>query len=166
LLLAGCAGAQPPRPRADARTIGQWHVGHRAEEDGGRIVLLVRARKGMVIDYRVAFWRGNAGPLSSVSMARDGRTCSSGSWRSDPDGAVWRAEAGRAAAARAVRARLGEGLAECGASPRVARAALAGFGRAFRTASAWAEKARRATLAEAEAIADEGGDPNAPGEPR
>jgi hypothetical protein len=57
-----------------------------------------------------------------------------------------------------VRARLAAVLVQCGSRPGQVGAALAGFEPAFLLASAWAETARLATLAEAEAIASYGRD--------
>jgi hypothetical protein len=171
-LLAGslAAGAEsapvsaqpfPPTPPDDSHKVGGWLIEHVAEEDGGRMVRLVRTRKGYRLAYHVAFWRGNAGPLSGVSVERRGRSCASESWRRDPAGNVWRAETDLAAAAGAVRARLANALAECGRRPGQADATLAGFERAFPYAWAWTEIARLATQTEAEAIANEDRDTDA-----
>lgn len=163
LLLAWPAGggalhAQPfpPAPPDERKRVAGWQIEHVAEEDGGRLVRMVRRSGGLRLSYHVAFWRGNGGPLSSLSIERRGASCAGGSWRRDQDGDVWRPEADAAPAARNVRARLAEAIAECGLPPGPASAALAGFDLAFGTAFDWAETARLATLAEAEAIANYG----------
>ena len=166
LLLAWPAGggaldAQPfpPEPPDESRRVAGWLVEHKAEEDGGRLVRMVRRRGGLRLSYHVAFWRGNGGPLSSARIEGPDGPCASRSWRRDQQGDVWRAEPDSAAAARDVRARLIDAIAECGPPPGRAEAALEGFERAFAFAFAFSETARRATLAEAEAIANYGREP-------
>ena len=162
LLLAVLAGGAlhaqpfPPAPPDERGEVGDWRVDHAAEEDGGRIVRMTRIGGGLAIAYHVAFWRGNGGPLSGLSVERRGQSCASRSWRREPDGDVWRPEADLEAASRDVRARIADALAECGLGPRRTEAALAGFERAFALASIWSEAARLATLAEADAIANYG----------
>ena len=161
LLLAGIACAQPfpPEPPDQQRAVAGWLVEHEAESDGGRIVRLTRAHGDYLIEYYVAFWRGNSGPYSGTSIANAEGPCGGDTWQRDDEGDVWRAESDVPGQTRAVRGRLAESLAQCGARASEVRAALAGFDRAFALAAEYAEVGRLATLAEIEAIVNYGRDP-------
>jgi len=163
LWLAGMACAQPfpPEPPDQKRAVAGWLVEHEAESDGGRIVRLTRAHGDYLIEYHVAFWRGNSGPYSGTSIGNPQGSCGGDTWQRDDDGDVWRAETDVPGQARAVRARLVESLTQCGASRAEIGAALAGFDRAFAVAADYAEVGRLATLAEIEAIVNYARDPGA-----
>ena len=160
LLLAGIVSAQPfpPEPPARKRAVAGWLAEYGGESDGGRIVRLTRAHHDYLIEYHVAFWRGNSGPYSGVSIAGAEGSCGGETWQRDRESDVWRAEDDVPGETRRVRARLEAALAGCGARSGEANAALAGFDRAFALAAEWTEVGRVATLAEIEAIVNYGND--------
>lgn len=151
----------PPQPEDQRRAVGDWLVEHMAESDGGRIVRMTRVHNDQVLEYHVAFWRGNGGPVSHVSVERAGQGCGGGDWRRDSRSDIWRAEDDVPGVTRTVRASFASALAECGAAREEVSAALAGFEPAFRLAADWTEVGRLATLAEIEAIENYGRDTNA-----
>ncbi len=163
LLLALCGDgaishAQPIPPSLvnQSRPVGGWLVVHEAEGDGGRIVRMTRVHDSLLLEYHVAFWRGNGGPFSQASVVRGEGGCGSEDWRRDPTGDIWAPETDMPGVARRVRATLVQALAECGVGPEQMASALGGFESAFGLASAWAEVGRLATLAEIEMIASGG----------
>jgi hypothetical protein len=160
LLLAALASAQPfpPEPPEQRRAVAGWLVEYAGESDGGRIVRLTRAHGDYLAEYHVAFWRGNSGPYSGISIAEAGDSCGGETWQRDRESDVWRAEDDVPGEARRVRARLEAALAGCGARSGEAAAALAGFDRAFALAAEWTEVGRIATHAEIEAIVNYGND--------
>ena len=160
LLLAGIVSAQPfpPEPPEQKRAVAGWLAEYGGESDGGRIVRLTRAHHDYLLEYHVAFWRGNSGPYSGVSIVDAEGACGGETWQRDRESDVWRAESDVPGEAHRVRARLAAGLAECGARSGEVAAALAGFDRAFALAAEWTEIGRVATLAEIEAIVNYGRD--------
>jgi len=143
-LCAGTASAGPQAGGDRSRTIGGWRVEDIAEQDGGRLVRLSRASKGLRLQYSAAFWRGNDGRIQStlveVSDCTNGETLDR---HAVPD-------------PKAVRDLLTAHLAECAVPPRRIEAALRGFEPAYAFALAWARDAEAAAIAEAEAIAEYG----------
>jgi hypothetical protein len=138
------AAARPAQPGDRHRVVQGWQVEDLAEEDGGRLIQLSRAFKGVRMQYSTAFWWGNDGRLQStlveVSDCTNGETLDR---HIVPD-------------SKAVRALLAAHLIECAVPPRRIEAALRGFEPAFALALAWARDAEAATIAEAEAIAGHG----------
>lgn len=138
---AGVAWAGQPSGGDRSRTIKGWLVEDVAEQDGGRLVQVSRASKGLRIQYSAAFWRGNDGRIQStlveVSDCTNGETLDR---HAVPD-------------AKTVRALIAAHLRECAVPPRRIEAALRGFEPAYALALTWARDAEAATIAEVEAIA-------------
>lgn len=156
--VAGVAGATivaaqpfPPEPPDQRRRVAGWTVEHAGEEDGGRIVRLTRERRGVRLEYRAVFWRGNHGIYMHSSAHRPGRTCGAEQWRQQ-----W----GTSLPAEPVRTRLTFHLADCGTPRERIAAALDGFEEAYALAAQWVAEAERLTAAEIDAIVNYGaGDP-------
>ena len=153
-LAAGAlASAQPFAEVEDRRrAVGDWLVEHVGEEDGGRLVRMIRESGDYSVDYRIAFWRGNAGPVRGGSVLRLNGMCGGFESRPDPAADV---------PADEVRAELARHLASCGVGDEEAASTLEGLERAYALVSAWAGEAAAATAAEAAAVAEYGADPMA-----
>lgn len=141
---AGLAWAGQPAQGDRSQAIKGWLVEDIAEQDGGRLVQLSRASKGLRIRYSAAFWRGNGGRIQStlveVSDCTNGDTLGR---NAVPD-------------AKAIRALLTAHLRECAVPSRRIQAEMRGFEPAYALALAWARDAEAATIAEAQAIAGQG----------
>ena len=139
--LLGAAIAAPPGPAPNRhRTVAGWIVEDRAEQDGGRLVELRRDVGTIHLRYSAAFWRGNDGRVQSWLVERS--DCTNGD------------EIGRHAVlpARALRALLAGGLADCAVPSRRIALLLSGIEPAYALALRWAADAETATAAEAAAI--------------
>ncbi len=142
-----CLAAQPFAEVEDRRrAVGDWLVEHVGEEDGGRLVRMTREGDDHNVEYRIGFWRGNAGPVRGGTVMRLNGVC--GDYESPVDPAPLPAEA--------VRAELADRLAACGVAGAQAAATLQGLERAYALVTEWAEAAAAVTAAEAEAVADYG----------
>ena len=142
------------------RAMNDWLVETYDEEEMSRAVRLSRIGDDFLISYEVSFWHGNPGPFYSANVGGDMRVCGDEAWRRDDNGDHWRAEADPIAAGRDLRARLVGYFEACDATPGEIAAALEGFDPAFALAAAWAEEDRRHVLALAEAIANDGAEPD------
>jgi len=150
-LAAGAlASAQPfAAPEDRRRAVGDWLVEHVGEEDGGRLVRMIREGEDYSVDYRIAFWRGNAGPVRGGSVLRLNGMCGGFESRPDPAADV---------PADEVRAELARHLASCGVGDEAAASTLEGLERAYALVSAWAGEAAALTAGEAGAVVGYGAD--------
>jgi hypothetical protein len=126
------------------RTVAGWRVEASREEDGGRLVRMVRRGRGWRFEYHLAFWYGHGGGIMIGASFRNGR-CSSGEadMLQEPEAAMSREN---------FEALLQSYLRECPLSEVEAAAFRRGLDAAWPLFAAWAREAQAATLAEAAEI--------------